>query len=404
MQEHKLSSYRWVILAVSSAVIFVADYMQFQLSALAYEIMPALGIDVAQFSALLLAPLLAGVFASIPGGSLADKFGSKVVVAVAIAISVLAGFGRMIAGDFVTMLIMMTGLGVAPAVLQAAAIKFYGSWFEEKMDFAMGVYFAAACAGIAAGLATSALFPSVEIAYMCSSIAFAVTFVLWLVLFRNVPAGTPLPPAEPVLKYFGVAAKSKGVWLIAIAAGLGMATATNYSGILPQALIDARGVDPVTAGNMAALLSIMGIAGSMLGPIWSERSGNAKLVVIAISVIGGVVMIANWFSPLGILMWVLLVINGIFSAASGPVLNAMPFQLPEIGVKYAASAGGLVGSISLIISYFLPIGIGMVTGADYTTNLVLEGVFFALAAVPVIFLPKLNQGAPEGEPEALPER
>ena len=70
MESRTLSSYRWVVLLVSCLIIFIADYIQFQLSALATEIMPALGIDVAQFSALLLAPLLAGVFVSIPGGSL----------------------------------------------------------------------------------------------------------------------------------------------------------------------------------------------------------------------------------------------------------------------------------------------------------------------------------------------
>lgn len=71
-------------------------------------------------------------------------------------------------------------------------------------------------------------------------------------------------------------------------------------------------------------------------------------------------MIANWFSPIGIILWVLLFLNGIFSAASGPILQALPFQLPEIGLKYAASAGGVIGSVSLIISYVLPIGIGMI--------------------------------------------
>ena len=399
METRKLSSYRWVILLVSGLVIFVADYMQYQLAALAHIIMPELGIDVAQFSALLLGPLLAGVFASIPGGSLADKFGSKIVVTVAIAISALAAFGRLVAGDFASMLVMMVGIGIAPAVLQAASIKFYGSWFEDKMDFAMGVYFGAACAGIALGLATSTFFPSVEVAYMASSIAFAVTLVLWIALFRNAPVGTELPPAEPILKYFGVAAKSKGVWLIAIAAGLGMATATNYSGILPQALIDVRDVDPAMAGNMAALLSIMSIFGSIAGPMWSNRDGNPKKVAIIISIIGGLVMIANWYTPLGAAMWIMLVINGIFSAASGPILNAMPFQLEEIGIKYAASAGGLVGTISLLISYFLPIGIGMVTGDNYTANFIAEGVFFALAAIPIIFIPKLRLGAPEEAPQ-----
>ena len=208
MESRTLSSYRWVVLLVSCLIIFIADYIQFQLSALATEIMPALGIDVAQFSALLLAPLLAGVFVSIPGGSLADKFGAKIVVGVATAISVVLAFGRLVAGDFTVMLIMMLGTGIAPSVLQAATIKLFGAWFEDKMDFAMGIYFAAACCGIAAGLATSAFFPSVQDAYLWSSIAFAAILVLWFVLAKNQPKGAEVPPSEPVMQYFGVAIKT----------------------------------------------------------------------------------------------------------------------------------------------------------------------------------------------------
>ena len=86
----RLSNYRWAILLVSGMVIFTIDFMQFQLSALAYEVMPALGIDVAQFSALLFAPMLAGAACSVPAGSLADRYGSKAVVTAALAVSVLA--------------------------------------------------------------------------------------------------------------------------------------------------------------------------------------------------------------------------------------------------------------------------------------------------------------------------
>ncbi|MEG0323293.1 MAG: MFS transporter, partial [Raoultibacter sp.] len=380
--------YRWVVLGVSCLIIFVADYIQFQLSALAIEIMPALGIDVAQFSALLLAPLLAGVFVSIPGGSLADKYGAKIVVGIATALSVILAFGRLAAGDFTMMLIMMLGTGIAPSVLQAATIKLFGAWFEEKMDFAMGIYFAAACCGIAAGLATSAFFPSVQDAYLWSSIAFAVVRVLWLVLAKNQPAGAAVPPSEPVMQYFGVAIKNKFVWLIAIATGLGMATATNYSGILPQAMVEVRGIDIMTANNMAAFLTIISIFGSIIGPVMCQKSGKPRIVLVIICLLGGAVMVANWYSPLGLALWIFLFFNGIFSAASGPILQALPFQLPEIGLKYAASAGGVIGSVSLIISYVLPIGIGMIAGTDYTLNFILEGAFFAIAFIPVLLLPK----------------
>lgn len=386
MQERKLSGYRWVILFVSSFLIFNVDYMQFQLSGLAHLIMPDLGIDVAQFSALLMAPMLTGAIISIPCGSLIDRYGSKIVVTVCSIVTVLAGFGRLIAGDFMMMEIMMIGSGFAGAAVQTATVKIYGAWFEDKIDFAMGIFFAVACASIGLSLATSTFFPSVEAAYIFSSILMTISLVLWMIFGRNTPAGMPLPEPEPVVANLKVVVKNKYVWLIGIAVGCGLATATNYSGILPQALIETRGVDPAIAGTMAAVLQVTGIVGSIIGPMMCRK--NPKAMVVFISLFGGVIMIANWFVPLGPIMWIVLLINGIFSVASGPVVQAMPFSLKGVGFRYAGAAAGLVGCVSLAISYFLPIVIGMIAGPDYTTNFILEGVFYAAAAIPLMLLPK----------------
>lgn len=403
MNEGKLSGYRWVILFVSAFIIFMIDYMQFQLSGLAHLIMPDLGIDVAQFSALLLGPMLAGAIISIPVGSLADRYGSKIVVTVCTVVSVAAGFGRLLSGDFMSMAVMMFGLGFAGVAIQTVTIKIYGAWFQEKLDFAMGVFFAAACTGIASSLATSTLFPSVDAAFMFSAVALAVGLVLWVIFAKNAPAGTPLPEPEPVMKNLGVVVKNKYIWLIALACGFGLATATNYSGILPQAFIEVRGVDPTLAGSMAAFLQLTSIIGSIIGPMICRK--NPKLMVIFIAVFGGFIMIANWFAPFGPLMWVLLLLNGVFSVASAPTIQAMPFSVKGIGLKYAGAAGGLVGCVSLIISYFLPIAIGAIAGTDYTLNFILEGAFYAAAAIPLALLPKgigqASVDAPELEGDAV---
>lgn len=58
----KLSSYRWVILAIAALLDAISSYIQFQISALAVQIMPALHISPAQFQSLLMAPMLIAVF------------------------------------------------------------------------------------------------------------------------------------------------------------------------------------------------------------------------------------------------------------------------------------------------------------------------------------------------------
>ena len=93
----KLSNYRWVILAIAALLDAISSYIQFQISALAVQIMPELHISPAQFQGLLMAPMLVAVFLSIPAGSLADKFGAKKIVSFGLVISVLGAYGRLFA-------------------------------------------------------------------------------------------------------------------------------------------------------------------------------------------------------------------------------------------------------------------------------------------------------------------
>lgn len=75
-----------------------------------------------------------------------------------------------------------------------------------------------------------------------------ISWVLWIVLDRDVPEGQSLPEPEPVLDYLKVAIKSPGVWLISAGVGFGLASTTAYAGFLPQALQLGKGIDVATAG------------------------------------------------------------------------------------------------------------------------------------------------------------
>lgn len=167
-----------------------------------------------------------------------------------------------------------------------------------------------------------------------------------------------------------------------------MATSTAYMGLFPQALYKVHGLDPEAAGVTAAVLSLGSIAGSVLGPLACRRLGSVKGMLVAIVLLGGVAKLVSWMLFGGEGVWVLLLVNGALGSAAGPVLEALPGSFPEIGHKYAGSAGGLVGSVSLAISYALPLAVSGVAGADYSLNLVLESLCFAVAVVPIVLLSK----------------
>ena len=393
MENQKLPAYRWVILTIVSLLCFIANYIQFQVSALATVVMPQLHITTAEFSALLMAPMLVAVVLSIPAGSLGDKFGSKKVISVGCILSIIGAFGRFIASNFAMMMIMLLLCGIFISLLNANLIKVLGTWFKQDTDAAMGVFYAASCLGITLAQITSSWFPSVNAAYMFSSVSLLVLTICWIVFVRDTPKGESLPPAEPTMKYLKVAIKSKNTWIVSICAGLGIASTTAYAGLLPQALNLGQHISNSTAGIMSSVVTVGSFFGSLIGPAWCNKLGRYKMFLTVTTLIGAIVMYFTWYTPAGFFLWAMLVINGFFTAISGPIVQAMPIQFPEIGEKYSGSAGGIVGTVSMLISYFIPIIVSKIAGNDYAKNLGIESLIFGLSILCILALPEVGSKA-----------
>ncbi|WEV36816.1 MFS transporter [Lactobacillus sp. ESL0677] len=392
----KLTSYRWVILAIAAGLDAISNYVQFQISALATQIMPALHITPAQFSSLLMAPMLVAVFLSIPAGSLADRYGAKKVVTVGLVISVIGAFGRLWASNFISLMIMLLMFGVYMALLNANTIKIFGIWFKQDTNTAMGIFFAAASVGIMLSQITGPMFPSVQAAYIFSSVVLLVLAVCWVLFVRDVPKGEEIPKQagqaakpESSLSYFKVAAKSGKTWIVGICGGCGTAASMAFSGILPQAFA-AKGMSPAQAGQVAAIATIGSLCGSMFGPAIVSKFGKAKPVMILVTLLSAVLMAATWYIPVGPVLLVALILGGLFGAITGPIIQALPIQFPEIGPKYAGSAGGLVGTISLLLSYIVPVIISSIAGANFMLTFIIQGTIFGVTAILMAILPDAN--------------
>lgn len=226
------------------------------------------------------------------------------------------------------------------------------------------------------------------ISYLIAAIVLAVVAVLWFVLDRDVPEGETLPEPEPVTKYLKVAVKSKNVWFIALAYGLTLASTTAYCAILPSALELGRGIETALAGSLAAVITVGSFFACFAGPAYVVKRGKNKPFLIVTTILGAMVMFVNWFVPMGAGLWAVLIINGFLTALSGPIIQSMTPQLKEIGIKYAGSAGGIIGTVGLLCSYFIPIVISAIAGDNWVLNLGIESALFLSSLVLIILLPE----------------
>lgn len=387
-----ISSYRWVILFVMWCSLFIGLAAQFQIAGLAYKIIPEFKLTPGQFSLVLTAPMLAGVCLSFVAGALGDKFGAKQVVAVGFIFSIIGVFFRYAAHNFWELFILMFLAGISSGFLTANVSKLLGAWFpKEQMGTAMGIYLSAMGVGTTAALATSALFPTTKSAFVAAGILMAVVWVLWILLIKPKPQGAPDLPVMPVTKYIGVAAKSKNVWLVGLALMFFMGNSMAFSGFLSNALHEAKGISPVTAGFMASLVTFGTIVGSIIGPVLSGRIGRIKGFLIPVALLGAVAGYAAWAVPQGLGMSALLAVFGILSGMCTPLFMSFPMLLPEIGPVYAGSAGGLIGTLQVIGAVFIPSFIlTPIAGSNYNLFFALGSICFLLVGVVTLLLPELG--------------
>lgn len=390
----KLSAWRWVVLACVCGVCFMANYMQYQVSVWGVVVMEGLGIQVAELQTLMLMPMVAAIFLAIPAGTLADKFGVKRVVEVGLTLAVVAGFLRAFLIDsFPVQMVAMLGIGFGMATLNANMPKILGVWFKHKMTFAVGIFYAVSCAAIVCAQSVSTMFADLRSTYMAAAVALLVVCVCWYAFVKNHPQGEEVPAGEPVTKYLRVAAKSKNVWLIAATYGLTLAATTGLGTIFPTIMQVARGYSMELAGSLAAVGTVGSFFACIVGPLWVQKTGKNKPFLIVTTVVGAVSMAAIWWVQLGPSLWTLIVVNAFLTACSGPIIEAMTYQLPEIGAKYAGSAGGIVTTTGMIFSYVLPIAVTAVIGENFMTLMVAYAVVFGLSALTIALLPETGAKA-----------
>lgn len=391
LSNHIHSSYRWVILLLMGLLTFSGNAAQFQVAAFAYQIIPQYGLTTSQYASVLNAPMLVSVFFSLLGGALADRFGVKNVVTVALGVSIFGAFYRAYTNSFPELLFSMLLMGIFQSMLGANASKIIGLWFPRKeAGVAMGMFFFLSMAGNTAGLALSAFFPSPYIAFMSAAAFIAVLAILWIGLAKNQPKNTVSQPSLPFKQYFNVAAKSKNVWIGGFAAMLFMGASMSFLSFLPSGLINVYKISPTIAGFMSSVYTLGTMFGSVVGPVLVEKVGKMKPVMILLLLSGAVLTYSSWIVP-GAAKWFLLFAAGLVTGGILPNVLALPLRLKEIGPVYAGTAGGIIGTLQMVGAFVLPtFFVGTIAAMNYNLMFILTCILILLT-VPLIFLlPNIN--------------
>ena len=385
---------KWAVLLVASLLIFFVYMMQYQIASLAFLIIPQFNIDTVQLANLMLIPMLLAAALGIPLGFLADRFSVKLVVGVDLIVSVFGAYLRVGASDYATALCSMLLLGFAPAALNSNVIKLLGAWFETKTSVAIGIYYAFSGLGASAAMLSASLIANTREAFLASAIGLTVILIAWWILVPENKGirgeagrhsiNSALTEPRSSWKYFAQAAKVQAVWIIALITGLGLASKTAYLGFLPTALSETVG--PEQSNILASFVTYGGIVGCAMGPAICLKRKHPKAILVAFAIAAACLISASSFlldNP----SWILLFVVGMSTSVTAPIVEAIPAALPSLH-GCVGSAGGIIGTVSLMMSYALPIIITAISESNMQMLVILTGACFLLTVPLIALLPK----------------
>ena len=382
---HGENPYRWVILAIMSFLFFTTNYAEFQLAGAAGSIIGGLHVSPFEFPMCLFAPFLMNFVFGIPIGMVADRFGTKAVGIVLLLIATVGLIGRAYATTgFTSLFVWMLINGWSMVFVNTLGPKILRRWFKAgHMSIAMGVFIGFAGLGVGLGEGTVSLFPSLHAAFVFAWIIFAVSVLWYLVGFKPKPAGEPDSPPQPVLEFFGVAAKNGYVWLSGLAVLCFFAAWVGTAGNLPSALTQIKQASPQAAGLLGIPLGFGGALGGFFVPVLLTRIGSVRTWLPIFVIVGSGLIVASLAVQFGPLTWVCVAVGAFIANGALPLTIPFPVMLTEIGATYGGSAGGIVALLQMAGGFFVPtFVIALLAGANQSKTF---GVLFALFVLSAIF-------------------
>lgn len=370
---HQIKGYAWIIIALSSFLLFDKYVMQVFPSLITDDMMSSFHINATETGALGSAFFWAIIICQLfLAGPIIDKFGFRIISPISISISaagvilfvVAASRGNLYLAYFAR---IIAGFGVSFATI--SYIKAVSVWFEPR-KFAFAASFLATAAMIGALCAQAPLawlistFGSWKEAMLIFSVFSLFIAVIYYVLVRDFNPQQPhanCPESRPsTLQGLKEVIKSKDNWLLAFYVGLSFTAVDAFAGFWGNAYFrESYHISKEHAASIISMIFIgMAIGSPILGKI-SEILDSRKGVMIVFHIIGTVALsVVLLFKTTILLSYILLFIFGIclgiymLSFAIGNRIN--PIAIAATVAAFINTGEPILGAIfDPLIGYFL---------------------------------------------------
>ncbi len=373
---------RWFILAVGLTAQATTCSFLYGMPFLIPALQRDHGLSLTSASLLISAPLVGLLAALIAWGAAADRFGERVVMTTGLALTGILLLASLALPGFVLFGAGLLLAGACAASVNAASGRVVLGWFSAReRGLAMGIRQTAQPIGV--GIAGATLPPLADHVGFAPALALpAGLCLLSALLVWFVVVDPPRPPrtvSSAVSPYTGPSA----ITLLR----LHTASATL---VVPQFvsatfavtyLVSARDWTPVAAGQLVAIVQVVGAAGRILAGVWSDRVASRMRPMRQIALIALATMMLwalgdalhSWLAIAALIATLIVSVtdngHGFTATAelAGPFWAGRALGVQNTGQNFAAMAAA-------------PLFSTLITAFGYPAALLLAAVFPAIGA------------------------
>lgn len=361
--------YRWFILALSTlsnALLVAAPSMA--LAVLFNEIRRDLQLTLVQVGLIWSIGALPGIFISLIGGALGDRFGAKRLYVVIAVLAGMLGLARSFAQDFTQLIVLNSFIGMAGMLGTINSYKACGTWFPRRQ---LGLANSVLAMGMAGGFLIGSLISATWLSpwlggwrnvFTFYGVLGALLVVPWL-LSRSAPSviaepgatsarPLALPAAVPMRESLAVVTRLRTVWVLGLVL---MGLSGCVQGLLGYLPLYLRGIHwaPTAADGALALFHTVSLLFALPIALSSDRLRTRKrvLFVALASIVGGVGAI-GFLTGVGI--WVAIVAAGMVRDGFMSIYMTAIAEVKGVGARYVGTATGLAMVLGSLGSLFGP--------------------------------------------------
>lgn len=354
------SSYRWVMLALCALTpMFVITLPSMSLPPMFAIISHDLGMSLVEVGTIWGIGPLTGLFVTLIGGTLGDRFGTRRTLFVLCLMAGVFGIARSFAVDFTTLLVASMLFGIFPAIIPVILFKVIRQWFPTRqLGMASGVISAGFAGGLMLGplLSTSVILPALggwrQVLVFYGAIAILFSFI-WVVIH---PAEKNTAESQAARRSLGENLRHvmglRNLWILGIG-GLGINACFNgFTGYLPTYL-KTIGWANLDADRALAAFFVTSLIAVVPLSILSDRFHlRRSFLVVAGSILS--IGIGSLAFVTGSQILLVVAATGLVFDGFMAILNASMLEVEGVGYLYAGTALGFATMIRNLGGTFSP--------------------------------------------------